>query len=128
MFSYFGSKTRIAHVYPAPKYRLIIEPFAGSARYSLHNADHYVWLNELNLVIYAIWMYLQQATRQDIEGLPELKRGQDLRQIKGLSEVKRNLLGMAVCRAAASPQNVLSGWAADSNDCKRMKYRLLEKL
>ena len=30
MFSYYGSKSKIAHLYPAPQYDRIIEPFAGS--------------------------------------------------------------------------------------------------
>jgi len=35
MFSYYGSKSKIVDCYPAPRYDKIIEPFAGSARYSL---------------------------------------------------------------------------------------------
>src|SRR5438876_5412035 len=101
MFSYFGCKSKIAHLYPAPRYPLICEPFGGSGRFGLFHADRYVWLNELNPRIYRIWRWLQQATRQDIERLPDLKRGDDLRQFHQLSDVERDLLGMCVCRAQA---------------------------
>lgn len=36
MFPYFGSKKRIASLYPAPVYPLVIEPFAGSMAYSCY--------------------------------------------------------------------------------------------
>lgn len=36
MFSYFGSKARLAPTYQAPAYDLIIEPFAGAAGYSMY--------------------------------------------------------------------------------------------
>lgn len=35
MFSYYGSKSKIVDLYQPPKFDKIIEPFAGSARYSL---------------------------------------------------------------------------------------------
>lgn len=36
MFSYFGSKARLAPTYQAPKHDLIVEPFAGAAGYSMY--------------------------------------------------------------------------------------------
>jgi hypothetical protein len=39
-FSFFGSKWRVAPHYPAPERDLIIEPFAGSAGYSLRHAGN----------------------------------------------------------------------------------------
>ena len=37
MFYYYGRKKQIAKYYPKPNFNTIIEPFAGSAAYSLHN-------------------------------------------------------------------------------------------
>lgn len=111
-----------------PKHRLIVEPFAGSARYSLHHSEHEVWINELSPRIYRIWRWVQQATRKHIEQLPEPTPGEDLRKYKWLSEVERDLLGLSVCRGQAEPRNVLSGWAAESNEPWRLKLRLLERL
>lgn len=36
MWTYYGTKKRIAKNYPAPIYDTIIEPFAGAAQYSLY--------------------------------------------------------------------------------------------
>lgn len=36
MFYYYGRKKQIAKHYPAPNFEAIVEPFAGSASYSLH--------------------------------------------------------------------------------------------
>jgi site-specific DNA-adenine methylase len=36
MWSYYGGKSKIVQYYPDPKYDTIIEPFAGSAQYSLY--------------------------------------------------------------------------------------------
>jgi site-specific DNA-adenine methylase len=71
VFSYFGCKSKLARLYPRPKHHLIVEPFAGSARYSLYHADLEIWINDLNPRIYRIWKWLQQATRRDVERLPE---------------------------------------------------------
>lgn len=37
MFPYFGRKKRLASKYPAPRFPLVIEPFAGSMAYTLHH-------------------------------------------------------------------------------------------
>ena len=47
MFSYYGSKNKIAKLYPLPKYDLIIEPFAGAAWYSVLHRYKNVLLNEI---------------------------------------------------------------------------------
>jgi site-specific DNA-adenine methylase len=39
MFYYYGGKRRLARFYPAPLYDVIVEPFAGSAAYSLRHLD-----------------------------------------------------------------------------------------
>src|SRR4051812_26798269 len=35
MFYFYGGKRRLARRYPAPKHRVVVEPFAGSAAYSM---------------------------------------------------------------------------------------------
>jgi len=44
MFNYYGSKSKIIHLYPKPIFNKIIEPFAGSARYALKYFDREVLL------------------------------------------------------------------------------------
>lgn len=43
-FRYFGSKWLVGKHYPAPMHETIVEPFAGSACYSLHHFDRKVVL------------------------------------------------------------------------------------
>ena len=79
MFYYYGRKKQIVRRYPSPNCDTIIEPFAGSAAYSLH-ADNWkrnVILVEKDEKVAAIWKWLiAEATPQDVERLPELSVGQ----------------------------------------------------
>ena len=109
MFSFFGSKSKIVNLYPPPKFPRIIEPFAGSARYALkyHHLD--VLLVEIDPIIYRIWYWLiHEATKSDIAALPRLKRGDDLRNMKQLSDVERDLLGFAVSWGMSRPGNIVT--------------------
>jgi hypothetical protein len=79
------------HLYPKPKQRLIIEPFAGSARYALKYFDRDVILIDANPVVIGIWNYLQTASEKDILSLPDTKGGCDLRKFD-LTEPQRHLV------------------------------------
>lgn len=69
-FSYFGSKYRIAKLYSAPKYETIIEPFAGSAGYSLLYPNKKVYLYETYEPIVDVWNYLINVKESEILSLP----------------------------------------------------------
>ncbi len=103
MFSYFGSKSKIVRYYPAPKFDTIIEPFAGSARYSLFgdNWKKKVILTELNSKVYAIWKYLQTSSPKDILSLPSVKLQQDLRELRFPCAAARDLV--FACCSRGSP-------------------------
>ena len=81
MFSYYGSKSKIVHLYPTPKFDDINEVFAGSARYSLRFWDRNITLIDKYQVIIDVWKYLQLASVKDILGLPKLKKGEQLIEI-----------------------------------------------
>jgi len=106
VFSYYGSKSKIIDLYPAPKYGKIIEPFAGSARYALKYWDREVLLVDKYEVIVKVWHYLQQASPGDILGLPEPKYKQSICEFN-ISEGERLLLGFLVARGVASPQKIV---------------------
>ena len=91
MFSYYGSKSKIVHLYPTPKYDDINEPFAGSARYSLRFWDRNITLIDKYPVIVEVWKYLQQASVKDILGLPKLKKGMLISDIKTISKEEKLL-------------------------------------
>lgn len=73
MINFYGSKSKIAHRYPAPKYDQIIEPFAGGASYSLLHCDKQVWLNDLDKRTIAIWQAILGLTIEEIlQYIPEV--------------------------------------------------------
>ena len=47
MWSYYGRKSKFINLYPKPKHNIIIEPFAGTAVYSLHEEN---WKNDVILI------------------------------------------------------------------------------
>lgn len=126
MFSYYGSKSKVIDLYPAPRYGKIIEPFAGSARYALKYWDRDVLLVDKYEVIIKVWHYLQQASPADIMGLPEPKYKQTLDEFT-LSEGERLLLSFLVARGVAISQYVVQQFS-DIADAKKQIVESLEKI
>jgi site-specific DNA-adenine methylase len=79
MFYYYGRKKQIAKYYPSPNFDKIIEPFAGSAAYSLYG-EH--WRKEVVLIekdeqVAEIWEWLiNEVTPSKIISLPNLDVGE----------------------------------------------------
>ncbi len=71
-FKHFGSKARLANQLPPPRFKTLIEPFAGSAAYSVAHAtpDHKVILFDTDERVCTIWRYLIGATKEQIMDLP----------------------------------------------------------
>lgn len=103
-FTYFGAKWRAAPKYPPPIYDTIIEPFAGSAGYSLRYADRKVILVEKSEPIAGIWRYLIGASERDILSLPPLEPGQSVDTL-GVCQEARWLIGMWVQTGRPSPRS-----------------------
>ena len=64
VFSYYGSKSKRAHLYPQATNGLVIEPFAGSASYSVQlmpNDNLSFWFNDLNKDTCEVWKYLTSS-------------------------------------------------------------------
>jgi site-specific DNA-adenine methylase len=79
MFYYYGRKKQIARHYPPPMLGTIVEPFAGSAAYSLHgdNWKKNVILTEKDERVAAIWDWLiNDATPEEILQMPDLQIGE----------------------------------------------------
>ena len=93
MFSYYGAKTKLSHLYPVPKHGRIIEPFAGSARYSLLHYGHDITLYDANPVIVDIWKHLLEASANDIRSLPDIESKRSLDEIASLTITERALIG-----------------------------------
>lgn len=103
MFSYLGSKSKIVHLYPAPLYDTIIEPFAGSARYSLRYFDRNIILYDKSEYVVKVWEYLIAASKQDILGLPLIKDGETVNNYN-LTDAEKWLIGFCLTRAKSVPR------------------------
>lgn len=67
---YYGSKWRLAPLYPPPQGQIIIEPFCGSAQYATLYPDRDVRLYDLDEKLIGAWSFLIKATEREILSLP----------------------------------------------------------
>ena len=117
MFTYYGTKKKLAKNYPSPGYKTIIEPFAGAAMYSLfeNNWTNEVILNDKYDKVYLAWDFLiNQASETDIKNLPKLVEGLNLDTIT-ISEAEKALLGFYANPSSAVPKKTVTkrgeiGW------------------
>ena len=106
-FSYFGGKYRIALKYPKPVGDTIIEPFAGSAGYSIRYPDKKIMLFDRNERIVGVWKYLIQAKESSILNLPEVF--DDVRDLP-ISQEEKWLIGFWINKGGVEPRNKPSSW------------------
>lgn len=95
--------------YPAPKHSVIVEPFAGSAGYSLRHHSNRVVLCEIDPTIAGIWDYLIRVSSREIMALPDLQPGSTVDDLNVPAEAKA-LVGMWLNRGVARPRKSPSKW------------------
>ncbi len=122
MFYYYGRKEKIFSYYPKPKYGTIIEPFAGSAAYSMNYYDRDVILVEKDKRIADLWAYLIDVSSDEILSLPLLVKGQSLNdeQFNYLTDNQKSLIGFFLNPGSAQPKKSpgkFCGW----NEKNRLK-------
>lgn len=109
-FTYFGGKWRSAPKYPAVKHGSIIEPFAGSAGYSVRNPENEVVLVEKDPVISETWRYLLGSHASDIRNLPaQIEDGQNVRELD-IPRGAQYLIGWWLNKGASRPCLTPSAW------------------
>lgn len=113
MFPYLGNKQSIVSLYPLPIHDEIIEPFAGSARYSLLHWKKKITLIERDPAIIEVWKWLKEAQPDDVLKLPRLKLGEDLRNYKQLSKGEALLLGLLITKHSNRPRFIATSWATN---------------
>lgn len=130
MFAYYGSKSKIVDLYPRPKYDRIIEPFAGSARYSLRYFDREILLVDKYPVIVEIWNYLKEASEKDILSLPDVRADEDIRDMK-LDRGAELLIGFCINNGSAQPKKTgapahtgFNTWNKDKKRIARDLYKI----
>lgn len=112
-FGYYGGKWRDAlKHYPEPKYTTIVEPFAGSAGYSVRYPHYNIVLCEIDPVLAQVWTYLTKVKAREILAIPNLALDQSVDDLRVCQEAKW-LVGLWLNRAVASPRKAPSKWMRD---------------
>lgn len=132
-FSYYGSRWQVAKKYTAPTSETVIEPFAGSAGYSVRHAPSVALLIDKNPEIIQIWRWLIEVPGEEILGLPDtVERPDDVRH---LAEGPRNLIMLWTNKGRAEVPTSLSPWYfkyRNDFDCKvwgpAVKRRLVRQV
>ena len=98
---------------------VVVEPFAGSACYSLRWNVESVKLYDVSQDICGLWDFLINCSERDITDIPDdITSSQHM---LSLGYGQRRLVGFWVAKGRAEPSNVLSPWYAKykgSSDCK----------
>lgn len=112
-FGYYGGKWRdaVKH-YPAPAFGTIIEPFAGSAGYSMRYPDRSVVLCEVDPILVGVWNYLIRVRASEILAIPDVEPGGSVDDLR-IPQEARWLVGFWMNRGTASPRKSPSKWMRD---------------
>lgn len=105
-FTFFGGKYRIALHYPHPTGK-IIEPFAGSAGYSVRHAECDVTLYDVDPKLFGVWDYLIHTKASEILKLPLIVEHTDL--LKVCQEAKW-LIGFWLNKGTTQPCKQPGKW------------------
>ena len=112
-FSYFGSKFRVAKNYRKPQHPWVIEPFAGSAGFSVWHEHPNVVLCDADEKICGVWRYLIKASPDELLNLPDIGPGESCRGI-GLIPEQEWLIGFWLTKGGTIP--VVRGSMAKNRD------------
>lgn len=70
LFVFLEANGGVAPHYPKPLYPTIVEPFCGSAAYSLHYPDYQIQLYDVDPITRCVWHYLIKVSAEEILSLP----------------------------------------------------------
>lgn len=109
-FSFYGGKYRTAERYGAPNYSTIVEPFAGSAGYSVRYHDRKVVLVERDPTIAALWRYLVRVTPAEVKAIPLVAPEGSVDDLGPVAPEARTLVGFWLNRGMTAPCRRPSAW------------------
>jgi site-specific DNA-adenine methylase len=112
-FGYYGGKWRdtLKH-YPEPEHDTIVEPFAGSAGFSLRYMTRKVILCEVDPVLAEVWRYLIHVKAKEILSIPDLAPDESVDDLD-IPQEARWLVGFWLNRGTTSPRKRPSKWMRD---------------
>lgn len=112
-FTFYGGKWRAAPHYPKPQYGTIVEPFAGSAGYSLRYPHLDIILIERDPIISVTWSYLINVSEKEILSLPDIRIDQSVDDLD-VCEEARLLIGWWLNGGKTRPSKTLGLWGRKS--------------
>jgi site-specific DNA-adenine methylase len=128
MFSYFGSKWNLAKRYGKPLYPIVVEPFAGSASYSLYWNVPKAILYDVHEEIFGIWSYLIKTSEKEILSLPlDFDTVDDLT----ICQEAKWLIGYWIKKASTTAGKSRTAWARQyryHQDCKVWGEKARERI
>lgn len=110
LFPFYGSKWRDAKRYCIPD-KIVIEPFAGSAGYSLYWGVPSAKLYDVDPIIVGLWQYLIKVSQAEILALPDLQTGQSVDDFVLPQEAKW-LIGFWLNRGSAQPKKTKTAFSS----------------
>lgn len=117
-FSYYGAKWTLAKHYGPPRKAVIVEPFAGSAAYSVRWAPEFAKLYDISEDVCLLWDFLIHCSARDIESIPD--RFDSVEELLSLRKPEYLLCAFWVSKGRAEPSRTLSPWYMqhrDDGDC-----------
>lgn len=108
-FTFYGGKWRSAPHYPPPVFNTIVEPFAGSAGFSVRYPQCGVTLVDADAAIVETWRYLIRVSPAEILRLPDVFNGQTVDDLSVAPEA-RLLIGWWLNKGASTPCKTPSAW------------------
>lgn len=132
-FPYYGSMWNRARHYPAPQHDLVVEPFAGSAGYSLFYDCRRVNLFDLDPIVCGVWDYLLTAEAKEIKALPDLPEVGDSVDNYAIPQEAKWLIGFWLNRGSAQPKKSRTAYSARTDRAQlnwspRAKERIVSQL
>jgi len=109
-FHYFGAKWSAGARYPKPSFPHIVEPFAGSACYSLRYYDRKVTLIDLDPIVAGIWDYLINVKESEVLSLPMLGPYGSVDDLGDIPQEAKWLVGFWLVVAVGQPAKRVGGW------------------
>jgi hypothetical protein len=132
-FPYYGSMWNRARYYPAPQHDVVIEPFAGSAGYSLFYDCPQVRLFDADPIICGVWEYLLNVSSSEILALPEMPDVGDSVDNYAMPQEAKWLVGFWLNRGSAQPKKSRTAFGARHDRAQliwgpRAKERIISQL
>lgn len=110
-FPFYGSKWNAARRYPAPRYDLVVEPFAGSASYATYYDAPRALLIDADPIVCGVWDYLQRVSGAELAALPDLPCVGDSVDAYAIPAEAKHLIGFWINRGSSTPKRTRTAYS-----------------